>query len=164
MDQPQSQTLLFKRSHFVTALPVDYLYTRSHAWLVRREGDVWRVGLTKFALRMLGELVDYGFNTKSGAAVQPGDIVGWVEGFKAISDLYCVAHGDFLGTNPALEEKISLVTRDPYDAGWLYEVRGRATDQCLDVHAYHRLLDKTIERLLARQKPGQSQTGASCPV
>jgi len=31
------------------------------------------------------------FETQPGARVEPGQIIGWVEGFKAISDLFCVA-------------------------------------------------------------------------
>ena len=157
-------TLLYKRSHFATALPVDHLYTPSHAWLTEVEPGRWRVGLTKFATRMLGEMVDHGFSAKADAQVRPGEIVGWVEGFKAISDLFCVAEGEFLGPNPALKEKIALITRDPYGAGWLYEVKGKPDGKCMGVHAYRELLDKTIDRLLARRQGGDDQTGASCPV
>ena len=35
-------------------------------------------------------------------AVERGQIIGWVEGFKAISDLFCVAGGKFEGGNPVL--------------------------------------------------------------
>ncbi len=118
------------------------------------------MGLTKFATRMLGEMVDHGFEPEPGATVCLGDILGWVEGFKAISDLFCVVDGKFQGANPALREKIALITRDPYGAGWLYEVKGKPDPKCLDVHAYRALLDKTIDRLLAQQKTGEVQPGA----
>ena len=60
MSQPAMQTLHYKRSHFATQLPMAYLYSPSHAWLARMEDGRWRVGLTKFATRMLGEMVDHG--------------------------------------------------------------------------------------------------------
>lgn len=152
MDAPRPQTLHFKRSTFATQLPVAYRYTPSHSWLADLGGGRWRVGLTKFATRMLGEMVDHGFEVEPRAAVDCGQILGWVEGFKAISDVFCVAQGVFLGSNPALRERIALVSKDPYGAGWLYEVEGRPEAKCLEVHAYRDLLDKTIERLLAQQK------------
>lgn len=144
--------LHYKRSNFATQLPVDSLYSPSHAWLARSEGDRWRVGLTKFATRMLGEMVDHGFEVGTGAAVQAGQIIGWIEGFKAISDLYSVAQGQFENSNPLLKEHIALVNQDPHGAGWLYEVKGHPDAKCLDVHAYRDLLDKTIDRLLEERK------------
>jgi glycine cleavage system H protein len=75
-----------------------------------------------------------------------------VEGFKAISDVYCIAEGVFLGGNRALKEQISLIDKTPYDAGWLYAVRGTPDAKCLDVHAYREHLGRTIDLILAKQK------------
>jgi glycine cleavage system H protein len=155
MDSRPPKTLHYRRSHFVTQLPVDYLYSPSHAWLARESDGVTRVGFTKFATRMLGEMVDHGFEMEPGAEVQIGQVIGWVEGFKAISDLYCVAQGIFKGANSALTEKITLISKEPYARGWLYKVEGTPDPKCLDVHAYRDLLDKTIDRILAQQKGEQ---------
>jgi glycine cleavage system H protein len=70
------KTLHYKRSHFATQLPVDYLYNPSHFWLARRKGNRWRVGLTKFATRMLGEMVDCGFELEPPSPVTIGQIIG----------------------------------------------------------------------------------------
>ena len=92
---------------------------------------------------MLGDMVDHGFETEPGASVQPGQVVGWIEGFKAISDLFCIAQGTFAGVNPLLKEKITAVNKDPYGAGWLYMVKGTPDAKCVDVHGYRVVLDKT---------------------
>jgi glycine cleavage system H protein len=154
VDTSKPATLFYKRSHFVTHLPVDYRYTRSHFWLARQpEGDgKWRIGLTKFATRMLGDMVDHGFESEAGAPVNLGDIVGWVEGFKAISDVYCVAQGTFVGGNPALREAISLMDKKPYTEGWLYAVQGTPDEKCLDVQGYREHLDRAIDLILSKQK------------
>ena len=110
----------------------------------------------KFATRMLGDMVDYGFELKPGEAVANGQIIGWVEGFKAISDVYCVLEGSFSIVNPALKDKITAINKDSYGSGWLYEVRGQPDPKCVDVHAYQILLDQTIGRILAKQQ-GDSQ-------
>ena len=52
-----SATSFYKRSNFVTHLPVDCLYSPSHFWLREIAPGRWRVGFTKFATRMLGEIV-----------------------------------------------------------------------------------------------------------
>ena len=146
------KTLHYKRSRFVTLLPVDYLYSPSHGWIARQEDDLWRVGFTKFAVRMLGDMVDHGFEIEPGAPVQPGQIVGWIEGFKAISDLFCIADGNFAGVNPLLKERITVVNKDPYGEGWLYMVKGKPDSKCVDVHGYRAILDKTIDKILEKQK------------
>ena len=149
--------LFYKRSHFVTHLPVDYLYSPSHCWIARQAEGVWQVGLTRFATRMLGEMVDHGFEIAADAPVQPGQVLGWVEGFKAISDVYCIAAGHFGGGNPALREQISLIDKAPYEAGWLYRVQGQPDSRCMDVQAYRALLDKTIDKILEKQKAEEIQ-------
>ena len=149
-------TILYKRATFVTQLPVTHLYAPSHCWLARTDDGRWRVGFTKFALRMLGELVDVQFDRPAGATVQPGDILGSIEGFKAVSDLFCVGKGSFVGGNPALRSDLEALARDPYAAGWLYEFTGEPDPRCLDVNAYQDLLNATIDRILAKQKADET--------
>lgn len=156
MDTGKPATLFYKRSHFVTHLPTDYLYSRSHFWLAQQASGEWRVGLTKFATRMLGDMVDHGFEMEADAPVAVGQIIGWVEGFKAISDVYCVATGTFLGGNAALREKIALIDKQPYGEGWLYAARGKPDEKCLDVHGYREHLDRAIDLILSKQKTEQS--------
>ena len=152
MEAGKPKSLHYKGSHFVTQLPADYLYSPSHCWIARQEGDLWRVGFTKFAVRMLGDMVDHGFETETGAPVKPGQIIGWIEGFKAISDLFSIAEGKFAGANPLLKERITIVNKDPYGAGWLYVIRGKPDAKCVDVHGYRAMLDKTIDKILEKQK------------
>jgi glycine cleavage system H protein len=148
-------TVFYRRSRFATRLPVDRLYTPAHYWLVEEEPGVWRVGLTGFATRMLGDLVEYGFSVKPGAAIAVGQTIGWLEGFKAVADLYSVARGEFLGANEALTGDITLVESEPYKRGWLYRVRGEPADPRLDVQSYVELLDTTIDAMLRdRHKAG----------
>ena len=148
----QLKTLHYKRATFATQLPVDYLYSPSHGWACAVGENRWRVGLTKFATRMLGEMVDHGFDVEPGAGVTGGQVIGWVEGFKAISDLYCIVAGKFSVRNPALSTDIKLIGKAPYTEGWLYEVTGRPDERCMTVEAYRDLLDRTIDRILAQQK------------
>lgn len=151
MDSPKPKSLHYKRARFATHLPADFLYSPSHFWIARQEGDLWRVGMTQFAARMLGEMVDHGFNVEPGASVSSGQVIGWVEGFKAISDLFSIAEGTFAGGNQVLKDDIALVTKHPYAAGWLYSVNGNPDSKCVDVAGYQTLLDKTIDKILEKQ-------------
>jgi len=144
------KTMDYKRARFYTQLPLDSLYTPSHFWLGRQDDRTWRVGLTKFASRMLGEMVDYGFDVALDTPVVSGLRIGWVEGFKAVSDIFCVGNGRFAGPNPELESDLQLINRDPYGAGWLYAIHGEPDLTCMDVEAYAKILDQTIDRILEK--------------
>ena len=144
-------TSFYKRSNFVTHLPVDCRYSPSHFWLADMGDGRLRVGFTKFATRMLGEIVEVRFEKKPGDALASGDIVGSIEGFKAISDLYCCADGEFTAANPALATNIDAVGDDPYGAGWLYEVLGEPDAKCITMEAYRGMLDATIDKIMEKQ-------------
>jgi glycine cleavage system H protein len=146
------KTIFFKRSHFATHLPADALYSPSHYWLAPEPDGVWRVGFSKFAVRMLGDLVDQQFETSPGTAVKPGTLLGWIEGFKAISDIYCVVDGAFKGGNPDLKNNLSHVHEAPYTTGWLYRAAGQPDPNCMPALDYVGLLNATIDRMLAQQK------------
>jgi glycine cleavage system H protein len=149
----------FKHARFSARFPENYRYSRSHYWMAPVEGEegVWRVGFTKFATRMLGELVDSSFNVKEGDPIEPGQAIGSVEGFKAASDVYCTMQGSFVGTNPALQADACIVKSDPYEIGWLYAAKGEPEEDSLDVHGYIEMLSATIQRMA---EEGHGEEGA----
>jgi len=158
---PAPQTLLYQKARFVTHLPVAYRYTRAHYWAEKLENNRLRVGFTAFATRLLGEIVDYNFDTTPQRPVDPGQVLGWVEGFKAMSDVICAGRGVFAGDNPALRRDTELITRAPYRDGWLYEIDGELDPQGLDVNGYVQHLNEIIDGLLAKQKlDGATETGS----
>ncbi len=127
------------------------MYSPSHFWVARIGDGKCRVGFTKFATRMLGEIVEVRFEKTAGAAVASGEIVGSIEGFKAISDLYSCVEGTFSAANPVLASQVELVGEQPYGDGWLYEVDGEPDSRCMPFDAYKSLLDTTIDRILEKQ-------------
>ena len=158
------ETVRFRHAHFSARFPADCLYTPSHFWMRPADGAaslssnaassgdtprLWHVGFTKFATRMLGELVEMVLELKPGQTVANGERLGTVEGFKAVSDLFCVVDGTLQAANPALTAEACLTHSDPYGAGWLYAVQGTPTPDYLDVHGYIALLTATIDQLQA---------------
>jgi glycine cleavage system H protein len=151
MELGESNALFYKRAHFVTRLPLDRLYTSSHYWLFEQQGS-WRIGLTKFGTHLLGEIVDYGFDVQPGAAIRTGQFLGWIEGFKAVSDLVCVFNGTFRCANPHLSRNTEAIDRDCYGEGWLYEAAGQPGSCGLRAEEYVAYLDATIEGLLEKRR------------
>ena len=146
-----AEEIPYKRSRFSTRLLENRLYTAGHSWLEEEENDLWRIGFTKFAVRMLGEIVELGFETEAGADVETGQVIGWTEGFKAVTDIFSPLTGRFEGFNAAVEDQVTLLTSDPYNKGWLFKIRGRPGEDCLDVQGYVTLLDTTIDKMLGQR-------------
>jgi glycine cleavage system H protein len=138
--------LPYQRARFQTLLPIERLYSPQHFWVRREAGDICRVGFTRFAVRAIGELIEHDWEVKTGAAVHPGQVLGWVEGFKATTDIHCAAAGRFLGGNAELAVNLGLIAADPYGRGWLYSVHGEPAPGLLDVHGYVQQLDVAIDR------------------
>ncbi len=143
----------YRRARFSTRLPVGRLYTPSHFWLLEEEPGLWRVGFTRFATRMLGELVEFEFQLPPGEMASVGQVIGFVEGFKAVTDLFSIVDGEFIEHNRELDNDITLTDTDPYGAGWLYRIRGTPVHTSVDVYGYIRLLDATVDRMRDEAHP-----------
>ena len=145
--------IFFRRCGLSLSLPKNFRYTAAHYWLQNiSEPDVWRVGFTQFAVRMLGDFVEFHLAPQAGDNIQLGQTLGGYEGLKAVTEIFSVAAGVFLRVNPALARDGDLTRSDPHGAGWLYEVRGAPDPASFDVHGYLALLNATLDRL--RPPPG----------
>ena len=151
-------TTYFRQARFTTRLPNDLLYAPSHYWLREVEPGKFCVGMTRFASRMLGDFVEINFMCAESASVQYGEPIGEIEGFKAISEVYCAATGTFVGANPAILQAPELVDSDPYDRGWMYAVQGTPGEDVMEVQDYAALLSATIEKMLDEQKSQETDT------
>ena len=152
MNKESQEALQYQRARFSCAIPLHYRYTPDHLWIAPQEGSVWRVGFTRFGSRTLGEVVDFGFEVCAGQSFTEGQLIGWIEGFKAIKELHAPGEGGFVGANDQLETQITLINHDPQKAGWLFAFRGTPAQSCLDAHGYAVVLDQLIDAWLSREK------------
>lgn len=152
-----ADTLYYRQARFSTRLPKSHLFCPSHYWLLDVGGGRLRVGLTKFAIRMLGDFVEHEFTPQNGDLVSQGQPIGWIEGFKAQSDIFCVGGGVFVGGNPSLHENPQLIDKDPYDGGWLYELENATITDAVDAESYAAILDQTIQRMVDEQHQSEER-------
>lgn len=154
MNASHGQTVYYRRSRFTTHLPIDRRYSPSHYWLLEEAAGVWRVGFTKFATRMLGDIVEFEFSVAQGTEIAVGDEIGSIEGLKAVTSVYSAGDGRFLGEGTSLRQDVTLAESDPYGKGWLYRLQGEPGPETVDVHGYVAVLDATIDKMLASRHAG----------
>ena len=54
--------------------------------------------------------------------MEAGEIFGWVEAVKTVSDLLLPVSGEIVEFNEKLEEEPELVNNDPYGEGWMVKI------------------------------------------
>lgn len=164
MTRATPPNIRYSRSKYSTRLPTDRLYTAAHSWLKKEDGEVWRIGFTNFALRMLGEAVEMDFEVAPKDPIEKGSVIGWIEGFKAVTDIYAPMTGCFQGTNAALLEDLELLRRDPYGQGWMYSMEGEPDSSCVDAQGYAAVLDATIDKMMGVRDPLPSADSLNPPA
>lgn len=125
--------------------PTDVKYTKEHEW-ARVEGDLVRVGVTRYAVDQLGDvtLVDL---PSVGDSVSADERFGDIESVKTVSELFSPISGEIVEINPLVDEAPETVNEDPYGEGWFMLVRPSDPSQLdglLDAAGYESFI-KSIE-------------------
>jgi len=106
--------------------PNDRKYTKTHEW-VKLSGEDAVFGITDFAVQELcsgneGDLV-YCDMPEPGRAVVAGETFGEIESVKAVADLNAPISGTVSEININVEEHLEVLSRDPWNAGWLIKIK-----------------------------------------
>ena len=101
--------------------PDDFLYAKDHEW-AKPEGDKVRVGISDYAQDQLGDIVFVEL-PQIGSRHAKGEQFGTIESVKAVSELYMPLGGEILSVNKVLEESPELVNKQPYESGWIMEIK-----------------------------------------
>ncbi len=127
--------------------PDDRKYTKSHE-LVKLDGDNVLIGITDFAVQELcsgneGDLVFCDL-PEPGRSLEVGETFGEIESVKAVADLNSPIAGTVLEVNVAIEEHLEILSRDPWNEGWMVRLQPRSKslegEHLLDARAYEQLL------------------------
>jgi glycine cleavage system H protein len=126
-------------------IPADLWYSQDHLWVrPGRGGGLVRVGVTDFAQRSLGDVVEVTL-PGLGETLKAGQACGDIESVKSVSDLVAPVAGTVRARNDDLASTPELVNTDPYGQGWMFEaeIDPSTLDQqfasLMDAGAYRRL-------------------------
>ena len=102
-------------------LPDEMRYTEEHEW-ARLEGESVRIGISDYAQDQLGDIVFVEL-PQVGDTYEKGKEFGTVESVKAVAELYMPIGGEVLTTNTVLEDSPDLLNENPYNDGWMIEIK-----------------------------------------
>jgi glycine cleavage system H protein len=96
-------------------------FAPTHEWVLL-QGDVATVGISKFAVDQLTDLIMIELPAV-GTKLTAGKSFGEVESVKAVSDLYAPVGGEVTEVNSQVAGNVQLLAEDPYDKGWLVKIK-----------------------------------------
>jgi glycine cleavage system H protein len=122
-------------------IPEDVRYSKDHEWIKAR-GDNFAVGISDYAQDQLGDIV-FVEVPEVGDQFEKESEFGTIESVKAVSEMYMPIGGEVVAVNPALEDSPELLNKDPYDKGWIVEIKPAdpaEMDDLMDRNAYLEML------------------------
>ena len=112
-------------------------FTEEHEWL-RKDGDVFVVGITAHAAEALGEIVFVEL-PDADTEVTKDDEVVVIESVKAASDILAPLDGKIVEVNEALVENPGMINEDPQEGAWIFKMElsdPSEMDALMDENAY----------------------------
>ncbi|MDE2508750.1 MAG: glycine cleavage system protein GcvH [Planctomycetota bacterium] len=100
-------------------------YSPTHEW-VHLDGDIATVGLSKFAVDQLTDLIVIDL-PPVGKTLVAGKSFGEVESVKSVNDLYAPVAGEVVAVNDAVAANLQILAEHPFDEGWLIKVKVDST-------------------------------------
>jgi glycine cleavage system H protein len=119
--------------------PKTLRYAPTHEW-AHLEGDICTVGITKFAVDQLTDVV-YVELPEIGDHVFSGESFGEIESVKAVSDIYSPVNGEVSAINEKLMDEPTGIADDPYGTGWLVKIKvepGSTLDHLMTLEKYEK--------------------------
>jgi glycine cleavage system H protein len=127
-----------KVDKFTFKVATDRFYSTTGIWVLLIDGGV-RIGLSDFLQQRSGDIAFVDVKP-AGTVIKVDDEVAAVETVKINSVIPSPISGQIVLVNPAMESAPEIVNQDPYNEGWLCEIKPSqwATDQTqlLDAAAY----------------------------
>jgi glycine cleavage system H protein len=123
-------------------IPQDLKYTQEHEWARVVEENLLRIGITAHAAEQLGDITMVEL-PREGDEVDQDDEFGTIESVKAVSAVYAPVAGVIEKVNEVLEDNPEYINEDPYDEGWLVEIKMSEPAQVsalMDAAAYEQFI------------------------
>jgi len=121
-------------------VPKNLRYAETHEWALL-EGDTCTIGITKFAVEQLTDVVYIEIKKEVGETVDAGTEFGEIESVKAVSGLYAPVGGTVTAVNQKIVADPASITADPYSAGWIMKLKlapGAKLDHLLTPEQYEK--------------------------
>lgn len=114
-----------------------------HVWVGIEDEHVY-LGLTNFIQSELGTVISVEL-PEVGDQIEEGEMFAELESVLTVHEVVSPVTGTVLAVNPNLEDHPAVINEDPYNEGWLIEVRLKdpsELDSLMDMDEYYHFVFK----------------------
>lgn len=114
-----------------------------HVWVGVDDHEV-QLGLTNYGQGEVGQIISVEF-PEVGDELEKGEPFAELETVATVLELVAPVSGTVLAVNSDLERRPFIINEDPYNEGWLIEVRVKDTSQIhslMDMDEYYHFVFK----------------------
>ena len=117
--------------------------SQEHVWIGIEDQHVF-FGLTNYGQGELGQVISVDL-PEIGDKVEKGEAFAELESVATVSELIAPVSGTVLAVTPELENHPSVINEDPYNEGWLIELRLKDESEIkslMDIDEYYHFVFK----------------------
>ncbi|HEY1371326.1 MAG TPA: glycine cleavage system protein GcvH [Candidatus Binatia bacterium] len=117
--------------------------SEEHVWVGVEDQHVL-FGVTNYGQSELGKIISVDL-PEVGDKVEKGEAFAEVESNMTVAELIAPVSGTVIGVNHELETHPSVINEDPYNEGWVIEVRVKDTSEVqslMDMDEYYHFVFK----------------------
>ena len=147
MDQRLTSLDSQTASHIVIGMKVstekEVKVSEHHVWVSIEDERVY-LGLTNFIQGALGTVISMEL-PEIGDKIEQDEVFAELESVSTVHELLSPVSGKVLAVNPDLDDYPSIINEDPYNDGWLIEVRlmdDSKLDSLMDMDEYYHFVFK----------------------
>jgi glycine cleavage system H protein len=121
----------------------DVKVSEQHVWVGIVDEQVY-LGLTNYIQGELGTVISAEM-PEVGDRIEEGEVFAELESIATVHEVISPVSGKVLSVNPQLEERPSIINEDPYNDGWLVEIRlndDSELDGLMDMDEYYHFVFK----------------------
>jgi glycine cleavage system H protein len=106
----------------ILRIPQGIYFNRNHTWTHLDKSGAAKVGLDDFLQHVVGNVRITNLKNP-GESIKKGDLLAAIKQNEKVLKVYSPISGEVLDTNSTLFENPDLINTNPYDQGWIYQIK-----------------------------------------
>ena len=125
----------------ILRIPQGIYFNKNHTWTHLGESGAAKVGMDDFLQHVIGNIRLTNLKNP-GESIKKGELLAAIKQDGKILKVYSPISGEVLETNSTLTENPEIINSDPYDHGWICQIK--PSNWVKETHTYY-LADKATE-------------------